>query len=89
VTFTVTVPSAGAYLVDIRAASGWTLPDQVMSINGAVVTPVTYPNVGWNAFTTTSVRVLLNAGANTIRLAKGAGVGTNTAEIDYIEVRPG
>jgi GH43 family beta-xylosidase len=87
-TFTVTVAAAGTYTIDIRNASGWTLPDQIMSVNGTVVAEVSYVDVGWNAFSTRSVRVRLNAGSNTITFAKSAGVGSNTAEIDFIEVRP-
>jgi hypothetical protein len=82
------VAAAGTYTIDIRNASGWTLPDQIMSVNGTVVAEVSYVDVGWNAFSTRSVRVRLNAGSNTITFAKSAGVGSNTAEIDFIEVRP-
>lgn len=74
--------------MDIRAASGWTLPDHVLSVNGTTIGPITYPAVGWNQFTTTTVRLRLNAGANTLTFAKGAGAGSNTAELDFIEVRP-
>ncbi len=43
---------------------------------------VTYPVTGWDNWRQTSVGVTLVAGANTVRLAKGAWY----AEVDYLEV---
>ncbi|CAN7665557.1 carbohydrate-binding protein [Paenibacillus sp. LjRoot153] len=90
VQFTVTVPTTKAYTINIRYANGTgAASTHNMSVNGGSAAAITYPNTGgWfnsspGSLTTT---VNLNAGSNTIRLAKGT---TGYAEIDYIDITGG
>jgi len=79
----VTVPSAGTYQLRVRFANGSTgTSTHNLSINGGASTPLSYAKTGWDNWTTTTISVSLNAGANTIRLSKG----TNYAELDCIEI---
>ncbi len=79
----VTVPSAGAYTVRVRFANGSAgTSTHTLSVNGGASTAVSYANLGWDKWTTTTVTVSLNAGANTLRFTKGA----NFAELDSIEL---
>jgi hypothetical protein len=81
--FTVQAPAAGAYGLEIRYANGGGSPsNHDLSVNGGASQSVTYsPTGGWGQFGTVTVPVTLNAGANTIRLAKGAA---GYAELDNI-----
>ncbi len=87
-TFNVTVPNAGIYMMYVRYANGTgNTATQKLTVNGENQGAVTYAatNGGANAeFDFTTKRVALNAGANTIRLAKDTG----SAALDYIDVRP-
>jgi hypothetical protein len=71
----------------IRYANGTgTNATHNLSVNGGSSQTVTYPATsGWGQFGDKVVTVNLNAGANTIRLTKGA---TGYAELDYIKLDP-
>ncbi|WP_219641708.1 CBM35 domain-containing protein [Cohnella sp. CFH 77786] len=90
VQFTVNVPAAGAYTVDVRYANGTSANStHSLSVNGGAASTVTYPVTGGWLYTgnaaTVTVNVNLNAGSNTIRFTKGA---TGYAELDYIQLTP-
>ena len=53
-----------------------------VSVNGVAAGSVVYPNTGWDNWTSVTKQVALQAGNNTIRLAKG----DQYAELDYIEL---
>ncbi|MET9318185.1 glycoside hydrolase domain-containing protein [Kribbella sp. NPDC003505] len=86
----VTVPTAGAYTVNVRAASGsaYPGPDHLVYVNPSgptpqLLVPLPYRSIDWNRFAVTSFRVRLNAGSNVLRFAKG----NEYAEIDYVEIQ--
>jgi hypothetical protein len=73
----------------IRYANGGkSTSTQGLDYNGRVWSTVSYPVTGaWEKFSTVSTSVNLNAGVNTIRLAKGSPNfvgGTGYAELDSI-----
>ena len=79
----VTVPAAGTYQLRVRFANGsGATSTHNLSVNGGASTPLSYANTGWDTWTTTTISLSLNAGANTIRFTKG----TNFAELDCIEL---
>lgn len=88
VEFTVNVPSARTYTLNIRYANGTGASStHAMSVNGGAAATITYPNTGgWfraGTAATLTTSVSLQAGSNKIRFAKGS---TGYAEIDYIDV---
>jgi C1A family cysteine protease len=87
VDFNVNASTAGTYDMDIRYANGTgATSTHNMSVNGGPSQEVSYPVTnGWGQFGTLRVNVSLNAGSNTIRLAKGS---TGYAELDYIQLAP-
>ncbi|MFF7682152.1 CBM35 domain-containing protein [Microbacterium sp. NPDC007973] len=95
VDFQVQVPVAGDYALSIRYANGTgSTSTQGLAYNGGGWTTVSYPSTGgWGStgkFGTVSGPTLkLNAGFNTIRLAKGSPYfagGSGYAELDSITV---
>ena len=91
VDFLVDLPSAGAYTLSIRYANGTTATStHGLAYNGGAWSTVSYPvTAGWAVFGTVTQTVTLNAGYNTLRLAKGSpgfAGGTGYAEIDYIKL---
>lgn len=81
--YNVNVPTAGNYALTVRFANGsGTTSTHNVSVNGAAIGAINYPNTGWDNWSSTTIRVNLNAGNNTIRFAKG----TNYAELDYIDL---
>ncbi|WP_433199862.1 hypothetical protein ACQP00_27750 [Dactylosporangium sp. CS-047395] len=88
--FIVNVPQTRQYTMSIRYANGTgATATHGLAWNGGGWTTVTYPPTGaWGSFgAAVSVAVSLNAGFNTIRLAKGAPFfagGTGYAELDAI-----
>jgi GH43 family beta-xylosidase len=80
---TVNVPSAGAYTLRVRFANGsGASSSHQVSINGGPAATITYPNTGWDNWSTVTTSVNLTAGNNRIRFSRGALY----AEIDCIEV---
>ena len=70
-TFTVSVPTAGAYNLDTRYTSAYAT-NQVRTlsvwVNGARATQAQFPGTGaWDAWASQTVSVSLNAGTNTVR----------------------
>jgi hypothetical protein len=90
VDFLVNVPQTRAYTMAIGYANGTGAnATHGLAYNGGAWSTVTYPATGaWGAFgASVTVPVNLNAGWNTIRLAKGApnfAGGTGYAELDAI-----
>jgi hypothetical protein len=81
--YNVNVPTAGNYALTVRFANGsGAASTHNVSVNGGAIGAITYPNTGWDSWTSTTIRVNLNAGNNTIRFTKG----TNYAELDYIDL---
>lgn len=86
VDFSVWVPTAGAYTLNIRYANGGTVnSEHKLGWNGGPWNVVSYPPTGaWGSFATKQVtNVNLNAGFNTVRLEKGS---VGYAELDYVAV---
>ena len=90
VDFLVNVPQTRSYTMNIRYANATGASStQGLAYNGGGWSTVTYPPTGsWGSFgSSVNVTVNLNAGWNTIRLAKGApsfAGGTGYAELDAI-----
>lgn len=84
VTFTVHVPTAGTYTMNVRYdnGTGGTSTHNV-SVNGGATTAITYPaTVDWGRFGWAQLNLMLNAGSNTIKFTKG----TAYAELDQIQL---
>ena len=76
-------PSAGSYALTVRFANGTGASStHNVSVNGAAATALTYPNTGWDVWTSATLVVTLRAGDNTLRFSKGTGY----AELDYLEL---
>jgi hypothetical protein len=92
VDFIVNVPSARSYTMTIGYANGTgATATHGLAYNGSAWSTVSYPPTGgWGSFgATVSRTVNLNAGYNTIRLAKGSPYfagGTGYAELDYLRL---
>ncbi len=83
VTFTVTAPRTGTYRLSTRFGNGsGTTATHQLTVNGAAAGVVSYPQTGWDNWTTVERDVTLTEGRNTISYSKGA----NWAELDFIEV---
>lgn len=88
--FTIDSPAAGTITLGIRYANGTTADRPAdLAVNGAVVRPgVGFESTAtWDAWTTRSLPVQLNAGTNTVRLAATSAAGL--ANIDYLDVLTG
>ncbi|MEC5159421.1 MULTISPECIES: family 43 glycosylhydrolase [unclassified Janthinobacterium] len=88
VQFNVNVPTAGTYTLAARYDNGSAANStHAVTLNGgATAYTLNYPYYAgdtWASYRTTSVDVPLNAGNNTVRVAKGIGF----AELDRIELR--
>ena len=87
--FQVTVPSEGLYAFDVTYANGsldgarQVSSTQGLIVNGANLPKLVYPFTGWENYQTVTTKIKMNAGLNTIRLAKGDFF----AEIDVLEVK--
>ncbi len=91
VTFTVQAPGAGTFPVDVYYAngSGGTSTHNLVVNGGGSPITVSYPPTGaWGTFSDTQVvriNVPMVAGANSLRFARGTGVG---AELDRLGANP-
>lgn len=92
VDFIVNVPSTRSYTMTIGYANGTgATATHGLAYNGGAWSTVSYPPTGgWGSFGATVRRTVnLNAGYNTIRLAKGSPYfagGTGYAELDYLRL---
>lgn len=84
VQFTVRVPAAGTYTLDVRYDNGYgSTATHNVSVNGGTSSTISYPpTVDWGRYAWAQKTVTLNAGVNTIRFGKG----TNFAELDTLRV---
>lgn len=88
VTFSVNASAAGSYRLHLRGANGNGTPcTHQVAANGGAAQSVTYPSYGtdlpsWRLWTTPGTTVQLQAGANTVRVSKGAC----SAELDALDV---
>jgi hypothetical protein len=84
VEFTVNVPAAGTYTMNVRYDNGYgATATHSVSVNGGGASSISYPaTVDWGRFGWAQKSVTLNAGANTIRFTKG----TNFAELDVVHL---
>lgn len=84
VEFTVRVPTAGTYTMNVRYDNGFgTTATHNVSVNGGSASSISYPaTVDWGRYGWAQKTVSLNAGTNTIRFAKG----TDFAELDVLHL---
>ncbi|SDL51021.1 BNR repeat-like domain-containing protein [Glycomyces sambucus] len=84
VQFTVDVPAAGTYTMNVRYDNGFgSAATHSVSVNGGAGSSISYPaTVDWSRFGWAQKSVTLNAGSNTIRFTKG----TDFAELDVIHL---
>ncbi|RRS00225.1 RICIN domain-containing protein [Glycomyces terrestris] len=84
VEFTVNVPAAGTYTMNVRYDNGFgSTATHSVSVNGGAASSISYPaTVDWGRFAWAQKSVTLNAGSNTIRFSKA----TNFAELDVIHL---
>jgi hypothetical protein len=84
VEFTVRVPTAGTYTMNVRYDNGYgSAATHNVSVNGGSSSSISYPaTVDWGRYQWAQKSVALNAGTNTIRFAKGA----NFAELDVLHL---
>ncbi|THV29063.1 RICIN domain-containing protein [Glycomyces paridis] len=84
VEFTVRVPTAGTYTLNVRYDNGFgSAATHNVSVNGGSSSSISYPaTVDWGRYGWAQKSVSLNAGTNTIRFAKG----TNFAELDVLHL---
>jgi hypothetical protein len=88
VTFTVHVPTAGSYTMNVRYDNGTgAASSHNVSVNGGTASSLSYPaTVNWGRYAWAQKSVTLNAGTNTIAFTKG----TSYAELDAIQLsQPG
>ncbi|MFF4239171.1 carbohydrate-binding protein [Actinomadura geliboluensis] len=83
---TVNAPAAGTATLRVRYANGTsTARPANITVNGAAAASAQFAGTGsWDAWTTATLTVPLNAGANTVRLT--ATTSNGLANIDYVEV---
>jgi len=73
-TFPITVPTTGSYLIEYRVASPNGTGSLRSTWNGAVLPTLTVPNTGgWQTWTTISQTVTLNAGSGNFVISAPAG----------------
>jgi hypothetical protein len=84
VQFTVRVPAAGSYTLNVRYDNGFgSAATHNVSVNGGSASSISYPaTVDWGRFGWAQKSVSLNAGTNTIRFTKGM----NFAELDQLQL---
>jgi hypothetical protein len=87
--FTVNAPAAGTATLDVRFANGTTgsRPASLI-VNGATVQSVSFDGTAaWDAWTTRTLTVTVNAGSNTIRLNPTGATGL--PNLDYVDLTTG
>jgi len=84
VTFTVRVPSAGTYTLNVRYANGTGADSShSVSVNGGTASTLTYPpTVDWGRYLWAQTTATLSAGTNTIRFTRA----TSFAELDVLHL---
>ena len=84
VQFTVQVPTAGTWTMNVRYDNGTgATSTHNVAVNGGTASAVTYaPTVNWGRFGWAQKTLTLNAGTNTITFTKGTGF----AELDQIQL---
>lgn len=84
VTFTVRVPTAGTYTLNMRYANGTGAnSSHSVKVNGGTSTTLNYPaTVDWGRYGWVQMTATLAAGANTVSFTKG----TSFAELDVLQV---
>jgi hypothetical protein len=84
VTFSVQVPAAGSYTVNVRYDNGsGSTSSHAVSVNGGSPTSLSYPaTTNWGRFRWVQFTATLGAGTNTISFAKSTGY----AELDTIQL---
>lgn len=84
VEFTVNVPAAGTYTMNVRYDNGFgSTATHSVSVNGGTGSSISYPaTVDWGRYNWAQKSVSLNAGSNTVRFTKG----TNFAELDVVHL---
>ncbi|GAA1661625.1 right-handed parallel beta-helix repeat-containing protein [Catellatospora bangladeshensis] len=89
VQFTVSAAAAGSATVGVRFANGTTTARPAsLVVNGSTVQSVSFEGTGtWDAWTTKTLTVNVNAGSNTIRLSPTTSGGL--ANVDYLEFEAG
>ncbi|WP_435011427.1 family 43 glycosylhydrolase [Tundrisphaera lichenicola] len=88
VTFTISAPRAGDYLLSIRSGNGSdgrALATHSLTVNDAPPQIVRHENAGWDRWSNAFVTVRLKSGENRLRFARG----TNFAEIDCVDLFEG
>lgn len=84
VEFTVTVPSAGSFAMDIAVRGVSKAASQQLFVNNQLVESVAYPlGDSLEGIQTVTRAVNLNAGSNKVKIQKGEGA----VEVDYIELK--
>ncbi|MFT4279790.1 RICIN domain-containing protein [Microbacterium sp.] len=86
VTFSVKVPTAGTYTMNVRYANGTSgTSSHAVSVNGGTASSISYPKTAdWGRYLWAQKSVSLNAGTNTIRF----GYSGTFAELDQIQIYP-
>ncbi|UVJ41241.1 RICIN domain-containing protein [Arthrobacter sp. CJ23] len=84
VTFTVRVPTAGTYTLNMRYTNGTgATSSHVVKVNGGTSSTLNYPaTVDWGRYGWAQMSATLTAGANTVSFTKG----TSSAELDVLQV---
>ncbi|WP_082568752.1 family 43 glycosylhydrolase [Rhizobacter sp. Root1221] len=88
VTFSLSVPAAGSYMLAARYTNGsGTASAHGVTVNGVAAGQLAYPwyaGDSWQSYRTASINVTLNAGVNTIRVGQAVGY----AELDRVDLLP-
>ena len=88
VTFTVNVPTAGAYALDTRYAASGSAVRTLTVTTGSSSVQAQFPVTGgWDVWAQQTVPVLLLAGSNTIQYQVGSN-DNGLLNLDYVQVRP-
>jgi lysophospholipase L1-like esterase len=82
--YTVNVPAAGAYTINVRLASPYNSAQFQVKTASTLLSTISVPNTGgWQVWQTISKTITLAAGTQTIRLISTSGLGWN---INWLEI---